>query len=1440
MLSGLLDAAARLATPLAGTLSSIVGGRRVWARDDRLHVEVRGVHRPGTDEAAAALRQRLLALDGVRAVEINGHWGRAVVRRDPDMAGQATILAVVAEVERDFDLRGQAPAGATHPANRAPALRQLAGAGLSLAGAGYAFAGRALPGRPLPVVWPTLVSLIDSSPQLRGLVKRWLGPAATEALFAVAGPAGQALARRPMGLLAEAGHRLLMHREAVARQQVWQRWESAVADRPGLHEAGPMDYPPRPAGLPGGPIEKLSGSSAALALAASGTVLAASRNAERATAMLLAGVPRAARLGREAFAARLDTDFARAGNLVLEPEVLRRLDRVDTVVLDPGVLLTGRHMLDAVEPLGPPGEAPDAAELSQRAHDLVDPRRPTTRREHDGWSVAVAGATLPAEVRRRAGRLSEPDTVVLALSRESTPVGLLRVAPEIDPLADALLEAARQAGSVLLGGARAGLDRRLPVDGVLTGDRGLADEVRRLQTEGRVVAVVSRIDRAALAAADAGLGLFGRAGALPWGADVACAGIGQACLLLTATVIARRTSTDVTRISVAGSLVGALLGGLGPARGAIARTSVPVFGATVLALAVGTWRGVTAGTRPAPQPVERTPWHEMSPRSVLHLLSSSRAGLADDESARRHRGVTDDEDVTETGLARASAEEMANPLTPALAAGAGISASVGSISDAALITGVLVMNALIGGAQRVGAYRELRRLLEIASVPVRVRRLGTVRRARSGELVPGDVIELRAGDAVPADARLLEATGLEVDESSLTGESQLVTKTVRATTAAEIADRSSMVYQGTVIAAGRALALVVATGSRTEAGRSARTGGEAPKTGVETRLSTLAGRTLPVAFGAGSALLGLDLLRGRGISQALGRSVGLAVAAVPEGLPFVATVAELASARRLSRHGVLVRRASTIEALGRVDVLCFDKTGTLTEGRIALRRVSDGLGDEKISDLTPGLREVLAAAVRASPWHDSDSGVPHPTDRAVLDGAESVGVTPDDLEWIAEIAFEPARGYHATLTRYSGKFLLSVKGAPEVVLTRCTSWRDRPFDADARRQVEAEFERLANRGYRVLAVAERTASERPGLDDERIHRLDFRGLVALADPIRPTAAEAITQLQQAGVEVMMVTGDHPSTAAAIGAELDMINGRRILTGAQLEALADEQLDAELPRTAVFARVSPAQKADLVRKLRERGRVVAMTGDGANDAPAIRLAHVGIALGSRATPAAREAADLVVTDDRIETITAALLEGRAMWSSVRDAVGILLGGNLGEIAFTLISGLSGTADALNARQLLLVNLLTDVLPAMAVAVRPPPDVTPGELLAEGPETSLGGALLREVYRRAAITAGAATAAWLLARPVSTPGQAGTAALAALVGGQLAQTIAVRGRTPLVVASGLGSLLALAAVIQTPGLSQFFGCRPLLPHQWAIVAGAGAGAAAAELLWRLIRK
>jgi cation-transporting ATPase I len=392
----------------------------------------------------------------------------------------------------------------------------------------------------------------------------------------------------------------------------------------------------------------------------------------------------------------------------------------------------------------------------------------------------------------------------------------------------------------------------------------------------------------------------------------------------------------------------------------------------------------------------------------------------------------------------------------------------------------------------------------------------------------------------------------------------------------------------------------------------------------------------------------------------------------------------------------------------------------------------------------------------------------------------------------------------------------------------------RPLTKADRRRLEAEVDQLASRGLRVLAVAERPASKRRRLDDHRVERLEFRGLLGLADPVRPTAAEAVDQLRRAGIAAVMLTGDHPRTAAAIAEELGILGERGVVTGPELDGLDDDQLASLAAEARVFARVSPAHKVAIVRALRRAGRVVAVTGDGANDAPAIRLAEVGIALGNPGTAAAREAADMVVTDDRIETIVNAVIEGRAMWASVRDAVALLLGGNLGEIAFTLGSSLLSPQPALNARQLLLVNLVTDLLPAIAMAARPPRDIGPEDLLAEGADRSLAGALTRDIAHRAAATTLAATAGWLAGRMTGTRRRASTVGLASLVGAQLAQTAVASRGDPLVLAAAGLSALALVGTVQFPVTSTFFGCRPLGPVAWTIVAGASGAAAVVAAL------
>jgi calcium-translocating P-type ATPase len=778
-------------------------------------------------------------------------------------------------------------------------------------------------------------------------------------------------------------------------------------------------------------------------------------------------------------------------------------------------------------------------------------------------------------------------------------------------------------------------------------------------------------------------------------------------------------------------------------------------------------------------------------------------------------------------------------MTPILAGGAALSSAVEGPADGAIAASVLGINGLVGGLQRQRTEKALERLLHEDRRLVRTLREGRPAEIAVGALVPGDIVTLEAGDLVPADLRLVEAEHLEADESSLTGESMPVRKSPAPSLAAAVADRASMLYEGTTVAAGSAVGVVVAVGENTES-RRALAGEEEgpPATGVEARLDQITRYTLPAAMLSGLAVAAAGLVRGRPTRDMVGAGVALAIAAVPEGLPLLATMAQLAAARRLALQGALVRNPRAVEALGRVDVLCADKTGTLTEGRIRLRAVSDGETPQSLSKLGTAHRRVLATALRANPEGDPDK-LPHPTDRALARGARraNVGVGEKRSGWrrVAELPFEPARGYHATLGEAGKSQWLCVKGAPEVVLPRCAKAAGGGrLDDDARARFAAHVDAMARKGLRVLAVAERRLTRRrKGLDDDAVDGLTFVGFVGLADPVRATAKQAVDDLKRAGVQVAMLTGDHPSTAEAIAAELGLLNGEPPMTGPELDRLDDDRLAGILPKIKVFARVTPAHKVRIVKAFQKAGRVVAMTGDGANDAPAIRLADVGIALGENSTPAARGAADLVVTDERIETIVHAILEGRALWSAVRDAVSILVGGNLGEIGFTLLGGLIDGSPPLNGRQLLLVNLLTDALPALAIALRRPRGVTPEQLLREGPDASLGEALTRDLAWRAGITSTAATAAWLAARMTGSRERASSVALLALVGTQLGQTLLAGGRSPSVLAAGAGSLAALLAAVETPGVSGFFGSTPVGPvglMQAGVASAVGTGAAA----------
>ncbi|WP_248961641.1 cation-translocating P-type ATPase [Sphaerisporangium perillae] len=1429
MLASLLPETVRGMLPLPRGLHDCPGG---------ITVELRHVGGPGTDREARILEERLCEIGGAGRAEVNGALGFVFVACDRENVDVGKLVSLVEEYDVIEQGEGGGRTGRHAVEHRARAVVEL---GAGLLGVGATLVGQVTHVARVPSALPALLQLVEATPRLRHELERRVGKPATDVVFASTRFAAQTLALRPFGLFIDSLSAAGRLAEAMASRKAWTAREEEFATEKDAYRYIRSAISPRPVPMPYGPIERYADGLSAGALASYGVTSLITRDQERALSMLIAQTPKAARLGRDAFVSAVGRAMARRGGLVLDRDAMRGMDRVDTVVFDAETLAMPSWTVHEVIALAS-GCGVDADELHARVYTLLESADATVRREQGDWAAEPA-AQAPA----RAPGWQEKGVLPVSVTYRGEMVAVVGMVREPHPYAEALIGAARASCQVVIAGtdADAGLASQLGVERLVEGGDRLAASVRKLQVQGHGVALVTRRSYGGLGEADLGIGVLTPPGRPPWDADV-IGGPEVAHLLLRSLAVARTASGRSVKVTAAGAALGSTLAVLSPAAGSVPRVQLVSDCTSLASFAVGVWSSRDLGRIALPLRVDRTPWHALPASDVLTRVSSTPAGLSEAEAARRRSAPRREEAAKPPSLLRATAEELANPLTPVLAGAAALSAAVGSALDAVLIAGVLGVNGLIGGAQRTNADRALTRLADATAIPVRLRRPHGAVDATADDLVRGDVIELRAGDAVPADCRVIKTRGLEVDEAPLTGESQLVTKSVAPTAALAVADRSSMVYAGTTVAAGSCLAVVVSTGTATEAGRTAELGDrEAPPTGVELRLRSLSRQIMPVAFGSGVLLMVTNLLRRSPLAAAVAPAVSLAVAAVPEGLPFIATVAELAAARRLSTRETLVRNPSTIEALGRVDVLCFDKTGTLTEGHISLRRISDGSVEHPVEDLPQDFRRILAAALRAGPPFNGERVVAHLTDRAVVEGAKKADVEPseglDAWQRIDELPFEPARGYHAVLGTTApegGSHLLSVKGAPEVVLTRCTTLLSDgevlPMDEEAVHSLAKEVDRLAQQGYRVLAVAERAASSRRDLDESRIGELRFLGFLGLADPVRPAAARSVDRLVRAGVRVVMLTGDHPSTAEAIAAELNVLDGLRIMTGPELDRTDDAALAEVLPEVSVFARVTPAHKARIVAGLQTAGKVVAVTGDGANDAPAIRLADVGVALGSRATAAARAAADVVVTDDRIETIVEAIVEGRAMWSSVRDSLGILLGGNLGEIAFTVGSNLIAGRNTLNARQLLLVNLLTDMLPAMAIAIRPPSATSPERLLMEGPEASLGAALTRDIYWRAATTAAAACVAWVLGRATGTAARADTVGLIGLVSAQLVQTLAVGGSDRTVMLAATASLACLVVAVSTPGVSRIFGCRPVGPVGWAIGLGSGTAAGLASRL------
>jgi Ca2+-transporting ATPase len=740
------------------------------------------------------------------------------------------------------------------------------------------------------------------------------------------------------------------------------------------------------------------------------------------------------------------------------------------------------------------------------------------------------------------------------------------------------------------------------------------------------------------------------------------------------------------------------------------------------------------------EPATDVAWHELDADEVLARLRTSAGGLTGEEAARRllAQGPNELQAIVRRSAWRTLLAQLGNVLIVILLAAAALSALLGHGIEAAAIAVIVVFAALLGFVQEHRAERALESLREMAAPVARVLRDGAEVAVAARELVRGDVVVLRAGDRVPADARIVFAVGLAADEATLTGESAPVEKSSRrlAGAATSIGDRTGMAHAGTLVARGRGRAVVVATGMATELGRISGlvqtvTPGRTP---LQQDLDRLGAALAKAALAVVALIVVLALWRGLPAFEMLVFGIALAVAVVPEALPAVVTISLAVGVRRMVRRHALVRRLPAVETLGTISVVCADKTGTLTRNEMTVREIStadgvvrvSGAGYDPVGDflvdgrpVTPpgAVVELLRAAALASDarvlldeqgrWRVAGD----PTEGALVVAAEKAGLGGAQLAGerprCDEIAFTSERRRMTTVHGLAGGGLVAYsKGAVDALLPDCAAWlrggRVEPLDEAGRARLRAREHEMAAAGLRVLAVARKEGAEVAEVERE----MTFLGLVGMMDPPRAETAAAVRTCRDAGITPVMITGDHPLTATAVASEIGLLDGRRVITGQELAALDDEALARAVDRIGVFARVSPADKLRVVAAWQRRGHVVAMTGDGVNDAPALKKADVGIAMGITGTDVSREAAAMTLLDDDFATIVAAVEEGRIVFGNVRKYLTYLLSSNIGEILLMAAAALAGLPLPLTAVQILYVNLATDGLPALALAVDPP--------------------------------------------------------------------------------------------------------------------------------------
>lgn len=775
---------------------------------------------------------------------------------------------------------------------------------------------------------------------------------------------------------------------------------------------------------------------------------------------------------------------------------------------------------------------------------------------------------------------------------------------------------------------------------------------------------------------------------------------------------------------------------------------------------------------------------KLSQEELLREMNSSMNGLTTEEAKKRleQYGYNKLQEGKRKGVLQVFAEQFADLLVVILIVAAIISAITGGLEGTIVILAVLILNAILGTVQHFKAQKSLDSLKAMAAPNARVMRDGQKMEVPAAELVPGDILLLEAGDVTAADGRVLENHSLQVSESALTGESENVNKIDTPIDQEELplGDRLNMVYSSSLVSYGRAVVLVTGTGMQTEIGKIAdlMESAQEKATPLQRSLDDFSKKLSIIIMIICAIVFGLGVWRDMGIAEALMFAVALAVAAIPEALSSIVTIGLAIGTQKMAKENAIIKNLRAVEGLGCVSVICSDKTGTLTQNRMTVKKayvngkVWDG--EEAKSNMAAVDGLVTESVLCNDGAINGETAVGDPTETALLSFCRSIGSDENKIREtfprLQEIPFDSDRKLMSTLHFRNDRYEMLTKGAPDVLLARCTSIDQNgealPLTEDIRKAIVEQNHNFSSQGLRVLAFAKKVLSENRPMTLEDEQDLVFTGLIAMMDPPREESAPAVADCRRAGIRPVMITGDHKITASAIAREIGILqDGDKAVEGSELEKMTDEELRNEVEHISVYARVSPEHKIRIVRAWQDRGHVAAMTGDGVNDAPALKQADIGIAMGITGTEVSKDAASMILTDDNFATIVKAVANGRNVYTNIKNSIQFLLSGNLAGILVVMITSLFGLPLPFTAVQLLFINLLTDSLPALAVNMEKPT----GDLLNQKPRSPKEGILTKDFLQtlgvQGALIAATTMAAFYLGMQINN-GMACTMAFATL--------------------------------------------------------------------------